>query len=44
MGLIEHLFDMGFEHTLNGGNCHALVRVNADHSDVIDGAVDEEDE
>lgn len=35
MGLIEHLIAMGFDRTLNGGNCYAMVRVNLDHSDVI---------
>lgn len=35
MSLINVLKSMGFERTLNGGNCYCLVRVNADHSDVI---------
>lgn len=33
--LISALAAMGFERTLNGGNCYCLVRVNLDHSDVI---------
>lgn len=33
--LISALTAMGFERTLNGGNCYCLVRVNIDHSDVI---------